>query len=287
MICDFHTHSNVSDGSLSPRELVESAGREGVQVLALTDHDDVSGVPIAREVGRGLGIEILSGVEISVSEDDGARQMHVLGLGFDPDHPALVDSLSRIRMRREARVREMLSRLADAGVELPAESLETCGAVGRPHVARALVAAGACTSIQDAFVRYLRRGRPGYVPSAGVPARTAIELIQAAGGIACLAHPPLSAGVDQPGGLETFVERLVRLGLDGLEVWHPGHRSSQTKKLRRLARQFDLVQTGGSDFHGDVKPDIRLGRGRGGLKVGSAVYRAICARIRTRAQSGD
>ena len=142
----------------------------------------------------------------------------------------------------------------------------------------ALVAAGVCSDEDDAFTRYLRRGRAAYVASAGITAARAIEVIHAAGGIASLAHPPLSVGADAAGGLEAFIERLLPLGLDGLEVWHPGHRPKTRKRLSKLARRWDLVATGGSDFHGAARPDVILGRGRGTIDVGQRTLDEIRAR---------
>jgi len=154
------------------------------------------------------------------------------------------------------------------------------GALGRPHVARALVELGVVPDVDEAFVRWLRRGRPAYEPNAEVSAREAIELVHAAGGVAVLAHPPLSSGVDGPGGLVAFVERLVPLGLDGLELWHPSHKATTVRKLGRIARAHGLLETGGSDFHGADRPDVEIGRGRGNkLRVGREVRDALALRI--------
>ncbi len=281
-LCDLHTHSTVSDGTLTPAELVRRARQSGVEVLALTDHDDVAGIEEARACAEELGLELLPGIELSVSEEGGARQMHILGLGIDPSVPVLLERVvefRRTRLERGARIVEKLNRL---GVPLSfdrVQQIATGAAMGRPHVARALVEAGICSSIDDAFARFLRRGRGAYVPRDGLDAAGAISLIHAAGGIASLAHPPRSAGVDAAGGLEAFVGRLVRLGLDGLEVYHPSHKPRAEKRLRRLVRTHDLVATGGSDFHGDQQPEIVPGRGRGGLNLGREFYDAIRARL--------
>jgi predicted metal-dependent phosphoesterase TrpH len=283
VICDFHAHSTFSDGTLTPTELIDEARRAGVGCLALTDHDDVAGIPEALEHGARLGVEVMPGVEISVSEGDGARQMHVLGLAIDAQAPELVSCLAEMQEARRARLGRILERLAAAGVELDRavfDALPDGAAVGRPHVARALVAAGKCKDEDDAFARWLRRGRPAYVGSAGIGAPEAIRLIHAAGGMAALAHPPLSVGADAAGGLAAFVERLVRLGLDGLEVQHPGHQPKTRRRLRKLARQHDLVVTGGSDFHGAARPDVALGRGRGTIEVDERTRDAILERAR-------
>ncbi len=284
-LCDLHTHSTVSDGTLRPDELVQRAHRSGVEVLALTDHDDVAGITEARARAEGLGLELFPGIELSVSEQEGERQMHILGLGIDPDAPLLLERVVEFRRTRLERGARIVEQLNQHGVRLGFERVREIagdGAMGRPHVARALVEAGICGSVNEAFARFLRRGRAGYVGRDGLDAGGAISLIHAAGGIASLAHPPRSQGVDAAGGLETFVGRLVRLGLDALEVYHPSHKPSQEKRLRRLARAHDLVETGGSDFHGGEQPEIVLGRGRGRLRLGRRFYDAIQARLAER-----
>ena len=281
MICDFHVHSTFSDGTMTPAQLVDAAKRAGIDCFALTDHDDICGIAEARERAAPLGIQVMAGVEISVSEDEGRCQMHLLGLAIDPDERRLREGLVAIQEARRRRVDTILERLAGAGVTLDRGHLEDVpegAAIGRPHVARALVAPGICSDEDDAFAKYLRRGRPAYVTSAGISAQAAIELIHGAGGMAALAHPPLSIGADGPGGLDAFVERLAGLGLDGLEVQHPGLQPRTRRRLRRIARARGLVVTGGSDFHGDSRPDVSLARGRGTIEVGRKTYDEILER---------
>lgn len=276
MICDFHLHSRASDGALEPGELVDLAARCGVEALALTDHDGVAGLGEARARANQLGLAFVSGVEISVAERGGQVLMHVLGLGFDDAHPELLQALERLRQAREMRAGRILEKLRACGVELDPDLLraDRGDVIGRPHIARALVASGTCRSVDEGFRQYIGRGQPAYEPSPGVSAREAIDVIHAAGGVASLAHPPRSLGADGPGGLEAFVERLVRLGLDGVEVQHPSHKRPQRKRLRRIARAHGLIQTGGSDFHQEGR-GIVPGRGRGDIEVGEDVYRAI------------
>jgi predicted metal-dependent phosphoesterase TrpH len=284
-LCDFHVHSTASDGTSTPSELAELAQRSGLQVLALTDHDAVAGIPEARERAEQLGLELLPGIELSVSEQGGRRQMHILGLGIEPGEPVLLERVRALRSTRLERAGRIVERLNRLGIALGLERVREIaqdGSLGRPHIARALVAAGTCSSEQDAFVRFLRRGRPAYIPRGGIEARDAISVIHAAGGIASLAHPPRSLGVDAPGGLESFVGRLVRQGLDALEVYHPSHTREERKRLRRLVRAHGLVATGGSDYHGSERPDIALGRGRGDLALGAEFYEAIRARLAER-----
>ncbi len=288
---DFHTHTIASDGSLTPTELVRAAAANHVTGFALTDHDTTDGIAEAQAEADRLGIELIAGIEISVNEQDGARSLHVLGLGLDPDEPTLRARLEVARHERRTRAARMVTRLQEAGIAIElarVEAIAAGGSVGRPHLARALVELGACRDQDDAFVKYLRRGRPGYEPYAAFSAREAIELVHGAGGIAVLAHPPLSSGVDAPGGIEAFVERLLPDALDGLEIWHPGHKPGQIRRLRRLAREHDLLETGGSDFHGEDRPGIEIGRGRaGGLHIGRVVYDAFRARLATRRAVGE
>ncbi|MCE2390676.1 MAG: PHP domain-containing protein [Proteobacteria bacterium] len=276
-------HSTVSDGRLAPAALIELAARERVEVCALTDHDELAGIEEARACGERLGVRVLAGIEISVSARDGDLELHLLGIGFDPDFPELRRRAAEWRADRAERARRMLAQLRASGVEIEFSHVERLsgGAIGRPHVARALVERGICRDEDEAFRRLLRRGRPGYVARSDLEPREAIDLIHAAGGLASLAHPPRSRGADAPGGLEAFVERLARLGLDALEVQHPAHRPGQVRRLRRLCRELDLIETGGSDFHG--APGERPGRIRGRLAVGGPVWDGIRQKLENRA----
>ncbi len=283
---DFHTHTRISDGSLSPEELVRAAAANELTAFALTDHDTTDGIDAAQAEGRALGVEVIAGIELSVSEREGAISLHILGLGIAPDEPVLRARLAIAGNARHARAARMVANLRAAGVPLEltrVEALAEGASIGRPHLARALVELGVCADADEAFVRYLRRGRPGYEPYDALSAREAIALVHGAGGVAVLAHPPLSTGVDAPGGIEAFVERLLPFGLDGLEIWHPGHKPGQIRRLRRLAREHDLLETGGSDFHGEERPGIQIGRGRAGaMHIGRPVYDALEARLRRR-----
>jgi len=283
---DFHTHTHVSDGSLSPAELVRAAALNRVTAFALTDHDTTDGVVAAQAEGGAAGVEVIAGIELSVSEQDGARSLHILGLGIDPDDAELRARLDISRHGRSTRAARIVAHLQALGIAIELARVEEIaggGTIGRPHVARALVEIGAARDQDDAFIRYLRRGRPAYEPNPELSAREAIELVHGAGGVAVLAHPPLSGGIDGPGGIEAYVERLLPLDLDGLEIWHPGHRPNQIRRLRRLARAHALLETGGSDFHGEDRPGIEIGRGRaGGMHIGRPVYDALTARLAAR-----
>lgn len=250
MKVDFHTHTTASDGTLTPRELVEAAVRSGVEVLALTDHDTTRGIDEAALAAKDSDLKLIPGTELSVAEPDGEIELHMLGLGVDPANLRLqstLEELKRSRIRRAERILEKLTRL---GAALPQEELpDDTSTFTRPHIARALVRTGHCRNVDDAFSRFLGRGTPAHEPSPGIPSRRAIDAIHAAGGIACLAHAPRSKGTDAAGGMEGFIERLVRLGLDGIETEHPSLKRQERKKLRRLARRWNLVECFGSDYH--------------------------------------
>lgn len=269
----------MSDGTLSPTELVELAAREGLAALAVTDHDHVGGLAEARRAGARLGVEVVAGIELSVAHE--VREFHLLGYLFDEGDPALLAALSSLREARAGRAEQMVARLRGLGVDVSLEDVAReagpeGGAVGRPHVARALVKRGYASSIQDAFDRYLADGRPAAVPKRKLSAREALGLVHGAGGVAVLAHPVTVV----EGRREALVRELAALGLDGIEVVHSKHGPAEVARFRALARELDLVETGGSDFHGENKPDVRLGSGRGG---NVAVDAGVLDALRTRA----
>jgi 3',5'-nucleoside bisphosphate phosphatase len=279
---DLHAHSSASDGSLSPLELVHQAAEERLDVLSLTDHDTTAGLAEARDAAERYGICLLPGVELSVCEQQGSVQCHVLGLGVDPSSPPLAAATARLRAGRRERIAAMVERLLRVGVDPglgPEDLVRGEAAIGRPHLAQRLVERGYCQTQQQAFDRYLGRGKSAFLPPPQLEAREAIALIHAAGGIASLAHPLRSIGVDGPGGAATFVGRFARQGLDALEVQHPAQNRSQRRKLSRIALEQGLLETGGSDFHGASRPDLRLGRGRGDIRVSAASYAALCSAL--------
>ncbi len=249
---DLHSHSTASDGALPPGGVVETAARAGLAACALTDHDTLAGVAEARAVGDRLGIRIVAGVELSLM--DGEREVHLLGL-----HIAQVDALERdlatVRSSRRARAERIVERLNALGVPITvgavfAESGE--GAVGRPHVARALIAGGWARDLRDAFDRYLGAGRPANVEKRRIDVAEGIAMVHDCGGLAVLAHP----GRD---GTRDRIEALVSRGLDGIEVLHPGHGDDDVARLMALTDSLGLVPSGGSDWHGAVTGPRVLG----------------------------
>ena len=261
---DLHTHSTASDGLLSPATLVREAHRRGLGAIALTDHDTVAGLPEAVQEGAALGIEVVPGLELGsdVQRPDGRRrEVHVLGYFVDATSTDLLDSLAVLVARRRDRTARMVARLNDLGIPLAVEDVFAqagTGTVGRPHVARVLVALGAAADIADAFDRYLAAGRPAYVPRHAFTPEDAVGLVLAAGGVPVLAHP-LTTG--DPDGI---VARLIPVGLAGVEVYYGEYDSATHAALRALADRHALIPTGGSDFHGE---GVKSGRDLGGPPV--------------------
>jgi 3',5'-nucleoside bisphosphate phosphatase len=249
---DLHTHSTASDGSRSPTDVVREAKRLGLVAIAITDHDTLDGLHEARATGAELGVRIVAGIELSAVEED--VETHVLGLHLS-DVAALEGSLVALRDMRLGRAERMVARLNDVGVRISFEDVlreAAGGAVGRPHIARAMVNNGWATDFRDAFDRYLGNGRVAFVQKDSLPLGDAIAMIHRAGGLAVLAHPG-------PTGSRTRIELLAAAGLDGVEVKHPGHSAEDTARLGALADHFGLVPSGGSDWHGAAEGPRRLG----------------------------
>jgi len=282
-LIDLHTHSTASDGTLSPADLVAEAAREGLAAVALTDHDTPAGLPEARQAGERLGIDVIAGVELSVA--DGDRSVHLLGL-FLPDRPGpLAEALADLREKRHGRNRRILEKLKTLGIAIPYEAVTALagGTVGRPHIARAMLDAGAATSLKEAFTRYLGIHGRAYVPKDKLALPEAIALLHAEGALTSLAHPYM-LGLGGTALIET-AKRYRDAGLDAVEALYTEHSQAQTLEYLALARRLGLAVSGGSDFHGAVKPEVKLGRGRGGLRVDIAVLDVLRARrIRPRDQ---
>lgn len=282
---DLHTHSTASDGTLAPAALVDLAAAQKLTALALTDHDTVAGLPAALAQGQKHGLEVVPGVELGVQwngPEASGRQMHLLGYFFRADDATFGERLSWLRDRRRERAQRIVEKLKAAGVELSFARIEQIAggeAIGRPHVARALMEAGVVASLGEAFGRFLSPGRPGYEDKDELTPAEAIALIRSAGGVAVLAHPgtlKLDAAA-----LERCVAELVGYGLAGLEAIWSSHSQEQMRAYKALAAKMGLLTTGGSDFHGENKPDIHLGSGRrGNVQVPDSVLAALRQRAR-------
>ena len=268
---DLHAHSTASDGTATPTGAVEAAHRAGVVALALTDHDTLAGVPEAQVAADRLGLRLVPGVELSVHQE--GVEVHLLGLHIR-DVAGLQAELEAIRDQRRLRAIAMVEKLAAAGAPIAIEAVlaeAAGGAIGRPHVARALVAAGHVKDQREAFDRFLAAGRPAYVDKARLEIADGIAMVHRAGGLAIIAHP----GAE---GRRERIEPLVPMGLDGLEVRHPSHSAEDVKRLDALAQHFGLVVSGGSDWHGAMQGPRVLGA----MRVPEAWLEAQDARLAAR-----
>lgn len=273
---DLHTHSTVSDGSEPPDRLAELAAAAGCSAFALTDHDRIDGVSAARSRGRELGVEVVGGCELSCRTDGGT--MHLLAYFVEDGQEPLQSELHLLQQARDDRNRRMADRLTDVGLPVSLEEMEAeagGSGVGRPHAAAVLVAKGAVGSIQEAFDRYLAKGRPGYVDKEQLAPAQAVDLVRASGGVAVVAHP-FSVRPD-PATLEPVIAGLAEAGLAGLEADYGRYTPEQRRDLADLARRHHLVATGGSDYHGIYKPDLRVGVGQGDLRVADQVLDRLAA----------
>jgi predicted metal-dependent phosphoesterase TrpH len=254
-IIDLHSHSTASDGQFTPPEGAARARAAGCDVWALCDHDTVAGLPSAAEAARRVNVRLVPGIELSAFLE--RREIHLLGHFVDPVAPALRDFEDFLAARRRERMGLMVERLASLGVQVTADAVERLSGgktIGRPHVARAIVEAGAAATVKEAFDRYLGEGRPAYVQRYRLEVADAVALVRGAGGTVTIAHPGVSK-------LEAGeVARLAAAGVAGIEVLHPDQNPSVQDKYRRAAEAHGLVCTAGSDYHGpEVSPDRQLG----------------------------
>lgn len=252
---DLHMHSTASDGLLAPADVVAAARAAGLSAIALTDHDTVEGVAEARTAGEALGVRVIAGIELSAHEGD--RELHVLGLHLTR-LGALEDRLVALRATRRIRAAQIVDKLRALGfpIDLDAVWREAGdGAVGRPHVARVLIANGWAKDHRDAFDRLIGSGRPAYVSKQRLPLPDAVQMLREAGGLAIIAHP----GSD---GSRSRLEMLKRIGFDGVEVRHPSHSVEDIARLGTLAEYLGLVPSGGSDWHGSAEGPRTIGNMR-------------------------
>jgi len=273
---DLHMHSTASDGVLAPDELMRRAWGLGFTHVSLTDHDSMAGIPQARETAQALGLMLIPGVELSCGAQ---KEIHVLGYGFDPENEAL-GAFCRERVRqREARTAAMVEKLCELGkpVEMARVRELACGVMGRPHVARALLEMGHVSSVADAFDRFLKPGKPAYVPKEDVKVSEAVRLICEAGGIAVLAHPmELKMGDAM---LESLISEWKSQGLAGVEVYHPSAQNNHASFLKHLAQRGNMLITGGSDFHGEAVRKTEIGEGLDRWRTMENDLHALLARM--------
>ena len=277
---DLHTHSTASDGTYAPRELVRKAQEEGLYALALTDHDTIAGVEEAAATAKEIGFRFVPGVEISV-KFSGRGHCHLLGYFLDHRHPRLEETLNTLQHARASRNQQMIEKLQALGIEVSLEELKALageGEIGRPHMAKLLVQKGVVRDFDEAFRKYLGKGCLAYVPKALLAPEEAIEIVHEAQGVVSLAHPYyLKLSYEET---QAFVAQLKEYGLDAIEAYYTDHDAEYTSFCLDLARKFDLLVTGGSDFHGANKPDIQLGCGKGELYVPPELYENLMERLK-------
>ena len=245
MSADLHIHTDASDGTESPAQVVYLAKIAGLKAIAITDHETTLGIVPALEAGRRLSLEVLPGVEMSTEHN--GREIHLLGYLMDYKNPVFLSFLEVLKQKRKERVEKIAARLRDLGIQVTLDQILAAagkGSVGRPHVARVLIKSGLVMSIADAFEQYLGTGRPAYVSRFRYSTSEAIQLIREAGGVTVLAHPVIDKS-------ENFIPEFVKEGLQGLEVYYPGHSPETINRFLEICRLYNLIFTGGSDFHGD------------------------------------
>lgn len=275
MAIDLHTHSTASDGTLTPTDVVRAAYAAGLTALALSDHDSVEGVAEALAAGRTLGLTVVPALELSAEHESGLS-VHILGYFIDHTDPDLLAYLAELRGVRRSRARQMVDALRSDGYDVNFNAVmarSDGGAVGRVHVAQALVAAGRVHSIREAFERLIGEGRPYYVRKPVPGPAEVVATVRAAGGLAVLAHPAVN-------GTAHLVRELAGAGLEGLEALHGQHSTAECEEMTRLAMRMNLVVTGGSDFHGENAGHTAIGTGN----VPDSVLNALLERAGARAR---
>ena len=268
---DLHTHSTASDGTFSPTELVAEAYKAGISVLALTDHDTVSGVEEAKQAGNRYGVRIIPGIEISVEWYPG--ELHLLGFGLETENDVLLDLVQYAQRKRQERNRKIIEKFNAEGIPIDMEKLSLIAGgdvVGRPHFAKYLMQEKKVKTLQEAFQKYLAKGRPFYVEKECLSLVESIKAVKAAHGIPVLAHP-MSLYLSWA-KLPDAVARFKEQGLMGMEAWHSGARYGECIRLQALAEELGLIVTAGSDFHGANRKEVRLGHTAHNLPIDDRFY---------------
>jgi predicted metal-dependent phosphoesterase TrpH len=244
---DLHLHTQFSDGTFTPEELVLHAQKNGLACIALTDHDTVEGCARAAAACAAVQMDFIVGSELTAEHDD--TEVHIIGYCLDPQNPLLLERIAKFQSGRQQRIHEMCAALNRLGVPIMAEAvfaLANCKSPGRPHVARTLVKEKLIGNLDEAFDRFLKKGRPAWVPKTKMSALEAVELIHQAGGLAVMAHPGLNRTDD-------VIPALVDAGLDGIECFHTKHSTVMSERYLEIAEKYGLLVTGGSDCHGYSK----------------------------------
>lgn len=278
--CDLHTHSTFSDGTLSPTQLIAHAQQVGLSAVALTDHNTVAGLPEFLSAAQGYSVEAVPGIEFSTDYED--TELHIVALFIQPAHyPAITELTEEMNKRKMQSNLDLIQNLNRAGYDISYEAIKSAMPAGEPN--RALIAAelmkkGYCSSVKEAFQTLLGTDCGYYHPPKRIDSYSLISMIRSLGAVSVLAHPYLHIKSDAR--LESFLETAVEMGLDGMETRYPLFSPEQTTALEQLCHRFGLAQSGGSDFHGENKPDIQLGTGKGQLEVPFSFLQELRMRIR-------
>ncbi len=270
---DLHTHSTCSDGSMSPAELVRHAAARGLSAIALSDHDSVSGVEEAMAEGKRVGVEVVPAIELSVVS---ATETHILGYDIDIHHPLLKKALDGVMDARNRRTVNTCNNLIGLGFDVSMEEalkIAPSGIIGRAHFARILMEKGYCSSVKEAFDKWLGVGKPAYDGSQAMTAREAVGLIKNIGGYSFVAHPHLIKLSDEQ--LRAFLTDLKAYGLDGIEGYYNEYTLEMQEYFQSLAKEYGFKISGGTDFHAKMKPHIEIGIGQGDMKIPYSVLENI------------
>ncbi len=268
-IIDLHAHSTASDGTYTPAEVAKLAKTIGLAAIALTDHDTIDGLEEFQKAGAALGIETITGIEFATLWGKHHRpEIHIVGLGFDPNHPVLSERMKDIKESRDIRNRKMCEKLSSIGLHITLDEVAANAGgeiITRAHFANVLLQKGYIAKKEDAFSRYISTGLPGYVEREFLTPELCIQTIKEAGGAAILAHPTLyGLNMEQ---LEELCGELIPCRLDGIECQYSTYSPAETKAITALAEKMHLLPSGGSDFHGKNKPNIHLGSGKSNLAI--------------------
>lgn len=255
---DLHIHTTASDGTCTPEQVVRMAKKKGFSLISITDHDTMGGVKEALEAGERYNVEVIPGVEISAGVE---LEVHMLGYGMSPDHPAMVEMMEDMRAARVERMVRMIENLRKMGIPITQEEVESIadGAIGRPHIARVMIAHGVVPDVRTAFREYIGVGAPAYAERRKMTSEQVIRNIRDAGGVPVLAHGGLLRLTQVE--LNEWIDHMTRAGMMGLECYHNAHTPAMERFLRNAAERRGLLITGGSDYHGATRRDVELGTG--------------------------
>ena len=274
---DLHTHSNASDGSLSPGDLIAFAAKKGLSTIALTDHDTINGLAEAKNAAQNHNIGFIPGIEVEISMPERANgEFHLLGLGINKPNLAFIDAINMLLKGRDQRNQEIIKRASELNINITYDELLSYSGgkfIGRLHFAKLLIKKKVVKNIEQAFGRFLGKGKPLFIPKPALDFEKGVSIIRESGGLAVLAHPmSLYLAWSK---LPDFINKLKSQGLDGIEAWHPSARVQDCKRLEELGHNNGLFITAGSDFHGENRPDRKMGHAAGGKKIERRILEAI------------